>query len=275
MAVEIDITPRPVGAYRIVVWTVGPAVERKYPRIEALDANVVVAPRCGNEVRLLRANRTAHNSMAWVGRFPQRGLGVIGFDRSFAKLDASRWDQRLEWIAPVQISGAVPHQLLAVWPLKDKARVTFKTNPQAWQAIQMMRLYRSLFRRPTVVAGDFGNNPMFHINDPNWDMLELVALLEAAGLTSVYHSVTGLDHGDPREAPTRFLPDDRGSEGHHVDYCFVPDAWMPCLIDMQIGGREVWARSGRTEEHVPLVFDFDASAVHHTNRILRSKRQSG
>ena len=179
MAVEIDIESKAEGQYRIVVWTIGPSVERKYSKLVELGADVVVAARSGSEVRLLKANRNVHSSMAWVGRHVQRGLGVIGFDRSRVRLDAGKWDQRLEWIAPITVTGPIAYSMLAVWALNEKAQVSFKSKPPASQPHQMMRLYKSTLEKPTVVAGDFNNNPIFHRNDPNWDMLELIALLKA------------------------------------------------------------------------------------------------
>ncbi|MDW3177340.1 MAG: hypothetical protein R8J94_08150 [Acidimicrobiia bacterium] len=275
MVAEIDISPKPDGMYRIAVWTVGPSIERRYPRLQALEADVVVAARSGNEVRLLKANRTAHSSMAWVGRHAQRGLGVLGFEPTFAKLDGGVWDQRLEWIAPVSISGPVAHNLLAVWALNEKAQVKFKSNPQTSQPIQMMRLYQKTLKHPTVVAGDFNNNPVFHRNDPNWDMLELIALLEAQGLVSAYHAFTGLDHGDPREQPTRFRPDTIvETAAHHVDYCFIPTEWLPALRDVQLGSPEAWFPTVRAEEHVPLVVDFDQAMLTEIIASMRKKSRS-
>ncbi len=272
MASEIDITPKPDGAYRIAVWTVGPAIEKRYPKIEALEADIVVAARSGNEVRLLKAKRTSHSSMAWVGRHAQRGLGVLSFLPTFAKLDGGRWDQRLEWIAPVIVNGPIGHNLLAVWALNEKAQVKFKTSPPASQPIQMIRLYQRVLKSPTVVAGDFNNNPVFHRNEPNWDMLELIALLDAQGLVSAYHAFTGLEHGDPREQPTRFRPDPIvETAAHHVDYCFVPTEWLPALRDVQVGSPEVWFSSVRAEEHVPLVVDFDQAVLRDITNSMRKK----
>ena len=271
MAVEIDIASRPEGMYRFAVWTVGPSFERRYPKLEALDAHVVVTARAAHEVRLLKAKRTAHSSMAWIGRHVQRGLGVVGFTPSVVRLDGGRWDQRLEWIAPVVVSGPVSHNVLAVWALNDKAQVAFKSKPPASQPIQMMRLYQRLLRKPTVIAGDFNNNPIFHRNDPNWDMLEFIALLDAQGYVSAYHAFTGLEHGDPREQPTRFRPDPIVEiERHHVDYCFIPRTWLPALRNVQVGELDVWFRSVRSEEHVPVVVDFD---LHMLRDIIASDRR--
>ena len=48
MAVEIDIESKAEGQYRIVVWTIGPSVERKYSKLVELGADVVVAARSGS-----------------------------------------------------------------------------------------------------------------------------------------------------------------------------------------------------------------------------------
>ena len=258
MAPSIDIDPKPDGMYRLAVWTIGAAIEKRYGRLQALEADVVVTARSGNEVRLLKAGKTAHSSMAWVGRHVHRGLGVIGFDPSFVKLESGKWDQRLEWIAPMMISGPVSHRMLAVWALNERAQVKFKTNPPASQPIQMMRLYRKFLEEPLVIAGDFNNNPVFHRNDPNWDMLELIALLEAQGFVSAYHHFSGLEHGDPREQPTRFRPEVAGIlESHHTDYCFIPTDWLPALRNVQVGSPSAWFDHVRVEEHVPVAVDFD------------------
>ncbi len=269
-----DIASKPDGVFRIVVWSVGPVVERRYPALVDLDADVVIAPRIANEVRLLKAHLDEHHSMAWVGRHESRGLGVVGFGSTAAKLDGGRWDQRLEWIAPVVISGPVSFQILGVWALNDDAQVQFKSKPQASQPIQMMRLYESMLRDPCVIAGDFDNNPVFHRNDPNWDMLELVALLSTAGYVSAYHAFGELEHGDPRELPTRFRPNpehDGALETHHVDYCFVARSWLPALRNVQVGDPDAWFTSVQAEEHVPVVCDFDA---HVLDDIIASQRKN-
>lgn len=258
MSRRSDIDPKRPGEYRLVVWTVGASIEARYREIVALGADVVVTARSGNEVRLLKAGCADHSGMAWVGRHTHRGLGAMSFEPTFAKLNGGKWDQRLEWIAPVSINGPVSHELLAVWALNDKAQVKFKTKPQASQPIQMIRLYRKLLEGEVVIAGDFNNNPVFHRNDPNWDMLEFVALLEAQGFVSAYHKHSGLEHGDPREQPTRFRTDVGGAlERHHTDYCFVPTAWLPALRRVQVGAPEVWFETVQSEEHVPVVVDFD------------------
>ena len=178
-----------------------------------------------------------------------------------------------DWIAPIVVNGPVPHNLFAVWALNEKARVSFKSKQPASQPIQMLDLYGKLLTDMTVVAGDFNNNPVFHKNDPNWDMLEVIARLETVGLISAYHAYTGLDHGDPREQPTRFAPDRiLGEVSHHTDYCFIPADWFPALLNVQIGAREVWAGNVRSEQHVPLAFDFDTMLLRDLQIAKRKKR---
>jgi len=268
---EIDIAAKPDGVYRLVVWSVGPGIDRRYPQLQAMDPDVAVTARSADEVRLLKSDRTEHNSMAWIGRYPQRGLGVIGFGQMAVKLDSGRWDQRLEWIAPVSVAGLVTHRVLAVWAMNEEAQVKFKSKPPASQLIQMMRLHQATLRMPCVIAGDFNNNPIFHRNDPNWDMLELVALLGAEGFVSAYHSFNEIEHGDPREKPTRFTPEPiGGTVGHHVDYCFIAREWLPALRNVQVGEPEVWLKQQRAEEHLPVVCDFD---LHMLGEILTSQRK--
>jgi len=103
-------------------------------------------------------------------------------------------------------------------------------------------------------------------------VLELAALLGTAGYVSAYHEHGELEHGDPRELPTRFRPDgDGGIARHHVDYCFIPRSWLPALRNVQIGDPAVWAPSVQAEEHVPVVCDFDS---HLLNEVLAGQRKN-
>lgn len=257
-----DVPEKPLGTYRIVAWSVSAGLQRRYDRLVALDADVAVVPRAVHEPRLLRAEKSVHSSMAWIGRHTLGGLGVLGFGGSRVRLDGGRWDQRLEWIAPVNVDGPVGHHILAVWALHEKAQVSFRSKPPASQPVQMMRLYERLLTKPCLIAGDFDNNPVFHRNDPNWDMLGLVSLLDAAGYVSAYHVAANIEHGDPREPPTRLRKGDDGViSAHHVDYCFIPRTWVPALRNVQIGDRAMWISNLEGEDHVPLVCDFDQTML--------------
>ena len=184
-------------------------------------------------------------------------------------------------IGPTDRVGAKPGWLLARIAVFELVELVVRTHQPVGleQRDQLehvpIRIVAMKDRIVVEVAGDFNNNPIFHRNDPNWDMLELIALLKANGLVSAYHEFNELEHGDPREQPTRFRPDPiGGTDHHHVDYCFIPREWMPSLRRVQIGQPDNWFREVRAEEHVPVAFDFDSTELSEIVARQREKSAS-
>src|SRR5262249_56645012 len=107
---------------------------------------------------------------------------------------------------------------------------------------------------PAFVAGDSNNNifrdkPSYLINHSH-----TVALLERYGLVSAYHHARGEAQG-AETMPTLYWRD-RKEHGptYHIDYIFLPRAWVAGLREMSVGSFAAWCGSGLSD-HVPLVVD--------------------
>jgi endonuclease/exonuclease/phosphatase family metal-dependent hydrolase len=98
-----------------------------------------------------------------------------------------------------------------------------------------------------VVLGDFNANASFKGN--NWN--QLVELLDGLALVNAYHSqFEGKPFG--REGhPTHFH---RGKESapFHLDYCFVPKAWVPHITRVKVGTYAEWHK---ISDHAPVIVD--------------------
>ena len=81
-----------------------------------------------------------------------------------------------------------------------------------------------------------------------------VEVLDQYGLTSVYHHTTGESFGE-ESGPTSYWRN-RTKDGptYHIDYIFVPHAWLGKVCDMQVGAFEDWCGS-KLSDHVPMVVD--------------------
>jgi hypothetical protein len=93
---------------------------------------------------------------------------------------------------------------------------------------------------------------------------ETVSDLSNLGLSSAYHQLVGCSPG--AEPDPTLLQQRKLAAGFHIDYCFVPDAWLGAGSRATVGGPEQWLADS---DHMPLVLDLDlesraAVAAAHT-----------
>jgi exodeoxyribonuclease-3 len=71
-----------------------------------------------------------------------------------------------------------------------------------------------------------------------------------------YHHARGEAQGAETE-PTLYWRD-RLKDGptYHIDYIFLPRAWVADIREMRVGGFEEWCGAGLSD-HVPVVVDVD------------------
>ena len=113
---------------------------------------------------------------------------------------------------------------------------------------------RFLTERPSIVAGDFNNNVLWH--RPGWRINHgtVVAGLEKLGLISAYHGLRGEAQGGETQ-PTLYWRD-RKKDGptYHIDYVFLPSHWLASVTELAVGTYEDWCGSGLSD-HVPILVD--------------------
>jgi exodeoxyribonuclease III len=191
----------------------------------------------------------------WTGTHRDKGLAVLGFNGYRAAL-APGHRQTLRHIAPVRIEGrGTTFNLLAVWAQNFSGGIRRKHQPGP------LRLALSHYRAflsdgPAVVAGDFNNSVYW--DRPGWRVnhAAAVAILARYGLASAYHEHRGETQGG-ESMPTLYWRD-RLKDGptYHIDYVFLPQAWLPRLRRVEVGSFEDWC-GARLSDHVPVVVDVE------------------
>lgn len=132
--------------------------------------------------------------------------------------------------------------LIAVWTAATGIPGT--SYRQAHEGLAKHALW--IRERPTILIGDLNNNASFM--GSSWR--ELRVLLDPLALESAYHHHFGEDFG-AETRPTHFhhaKPD----APFHLDYCFVPRAWLPRIRNVQVG-----VLDPTVSDHVPLIVDLE------------------
>lgn len=229
---------------RLVAWNccAGP-LDTKLAAVSALQADIVVVSESPRFI-----DESPHRR--WFGNDPRRGVAVITSPR-FALAPIRLRTPLPRWVVPVRVRGPVSFLLLAVWA-KNEGKDRYVRG--VVRAIRLLR--RHLRAEPTVILGDLNSNSIWDDEHPaGWNHSALVALLDSLGLASAYHHWHGEAHGKERR-PTFFEYRHR-HRPYHLDYCFLPHAWLPRLGAVQLGSFTRWKR---WSDHLPLICDLDSRA---------------
>jgi endonuclease/exonuclease/phosphatase family metal-dependent hydrolase len=137
---------------------------------------------------------------------------------------------------------------------------TDRKYPYVKAVIRAVARYRDLIAaQPTVVMGDFNSNSIWDRKRPFKETHSgLVQQLSALGLVSAYHDFHGEPHGGETR-PTLYLLKQR-QRPYHIDYCFVPRAWLSSVQSVKVGAYEDWiALSDHTPVSVELKLPQEAA----------------
>ena len=225
----------------LVIWNCDQALHRKADQLLELAPDIAIVPTAARQARTLTPKTTSH---LWVGAEKNKGLGVYAFGGFEVELHAS-YDKRLQWVAPITVTGPRSFTLFAVWAQSDEAR-----SPVA----AALEVYAGLVDQPAlplVVAGDFNTCARWDKREKTSIHADTVRERESTGLVSAYHHARGVGQGEEPE-PTYWR--DRAPEGQrfHVDYCFLPKEWAAGDLSVSVGAYSPWI-DDRWSDHVPLV----------------------
>lgn len=238
------------------------ALHRKVDALLALEPDLAIISECA-EPQLLRAKSPTdwiERDPVWIGQNRHKGLGVFVFNGVNARL-SSCFDKNLRHIAPISIQApssiraTMSFNLLAVWAQNASGGITRKH--QLGPLRRALAKYRDMLSPgPAMIAGDWNSNAIW--DKPGWRINHMakVRILEELDIVSVYHNRMGERDGE-ETVPTLYWRD-RREDGptYHIDFAFVPRAWLPRITRFQIGSFADWCGNGLSD-HVPLVLDID------------------
>lgn len=169
------------------------------------------------------------------------------------------------------MSGPLPLQLVGVWAFNHRASRFHPQPPSTSQPQQAVEVYKDfLGEGPVVIAGDFNNNVVWDRGERRTNWVTTVRRYAELGLVSAYHEYFGEAQGEELR-PTLYWRTRRvDGPRYHIDYCFIPKAWLPALRSVHVGSHAEWVDAGLSD-HVPLVVDLDLGQLkdpHQSPRAL-------
>jgi hypothetical protein len=179
----------------------------------------------------------------WHGDNPHQGLCVKAFN-GYQVERFPRVSTTAKLFLPAFVRGPVDFNLLAVW-----AKPVNRPPRYVTPLLRGVRAYARFIRSgDTVLLGDLNTARFLSYGDSHMEFVQFLA--DEFGLVSAYHAYFGADHGFERH-PTYY---DRSKNGKpfHIDYCFIPQTWLPKLKSVTVGPRRGWAS---WSDHVPVIVD--------------------
>lgn len=197
---------------RLVTWNCKGAFHRKHQFVANLRPDVLVVPECEKPKEDQSwFDRASLGTSLWFGDSPRKGLAVFSFGGHQLSVHP-RYDASHKWIVPIVVSGPKSFLLFAVWTLpKGQYRGRY-VRP----LIEALETYEALTHDlPVVWVGDYNSN--FNFDEPTrrYKFMDYVHLLAERDINSVYHSITGAEHG--LEPDPTFWLYHRESRPYHID----------------------------------------------------------
>ena len=204
---------------RIVSWNCCQAFRKKWEYVAAMQPAVLVVAEAECPDRQPPALLKRYPSHAWVGDNASKGLLVLGDTEHRIEIP-DEYNPEHRYVLPVRVSGADECLLLAVWTQRDKG-VSYTQHLR-----NALVEYETLLDGNATVIGDFNANTIWdaeHRRDITHS--QNIAWLEAHGLRSVYHVLTGEAHGK-ESTPTHAFRW-KADNTFHIDFAFVSSGLEP------------------------------------------------
>lgn len=230
---------------RLTTWNcrVG-AFRKKAGRVASLMPDVLVVPEC-EDIRqeLLLDGATQPTTRLWFSSpVTTRGVGVFSYSGATIS-SAPVIGEPIDFFVPLlaRVNGRAL-QVVAVWTAETSSSKT--SYRQAHEGLD--RYAEWIAANDTVVMGDFNSNA----NGSGKLWADLAKRMGQLGLMSVYHQFFNEDFGAEKR-PTHFFKGKQASP-FHVDYVFVPAAWISRVENVEVGTYESWSKQS---DHVPVTVD--------------------
>jgi exonuclease III len=209
--------------------------EKKGALLEQFGADIIVLQECAKPL-------AESESLLWFGDNPRQGI-LIAASSPYTLHALPTEPDIPKFVIPIEVRGPESFTLFAVW---SKGRQKYR---YVMGVVRAMEAYRELVEAgPAIVIGDLNSNAIFDKYHPkSLNHSALIRLLDSFGLVSGYHEFFGEAQG-AESRPTCYLLWKK-ERPYHIDYCFLPKAWMARVQEISVGDYDSWKQFS---DHRPL-----------------------
>ena len=209
------------------------------PHLNDIAPDLVAVQECARPANRQRGRQ------AWFGDNPNQGL-LVGVTNGLRLRAARKKGIDSKFFLPIQVEGALAFNVLAIWAKPGPHSPIYAST-----VLDGLAAYRRFIKSgPTVFLGDLNTATIPSARGRDWHMEIVKRLRDEFGLVSAYHAYHNIEHG--YEAHYTYFDRTKKGKPYHVDYCFVPEAWLPRLKRVAVGNYEEW---GRVSDHTPVVVE--------------------
>ncbi len=238
---------------RLVTWNCQGAFRRKAAAIAPFRPDVAVIQECEPLEKLsFPSGAILPTAQLWFGdqgsKASHKGVGVFSYTGARLAFSA-RHDDSLRHCAPIRVHlpNQIRFNLIAVWAMPH----TQRRLSYIGQVYQALTSYRRFMRaRDCVWIGDFNSNTRWDRPTRVNNHSNVVAHLAQAQIVSAYHAHFQEAHG--AETQNTFYLQRNLKKAYHIDYCFVPQTWLPRLKSFTVGSYDSWIK---LSDHTPLFLE--------------------
>ncbi len=230
---------KPEQFLRLATWNCCRGSGTKVQYLRSLRPDVMAIQECA------QPDDEPASRYAWAGPKKSHGLLLAANQQSTITAVPSDGLGSEVYVA-AQVGGPIDFRVLAVWvkPLGKRWRTYERSLENA------LDYYGDwLSKGPAVVMGDFNADARLkNGSEAEW----ATRLSRDFGLVSAYHA---FHHVLPRkETRQTFYQYRHANRAYdcHIDMCFVPEAWLRRIVNVNVGSYEQWSR---LSDHCPLVVD--------------------
>ncbi|PFJ23895.1 hypothetical protein COI92_27195 [Bacillus anthracis] len=235
---------------KIVAWNAGMAFRKKIDKILPLKADILVISECEKSEKWGQIDKEKGiNDFLWKGDNPNKGIGIITFDKRYKIEIHPDYDKSFRYIVPIKVSADKQDFIMfAVWSQKGEKRY----DSYIGQIYLALEKYASLLKEPCIIVGDWNSNKLFdHVNRVKTHS-EVVEFLEGFGIKSAYHHFSKEEHGEELKATHYFRKEK--ARPFHIDFLFASKILLDQLKSFHIGSREDWIEFS---DHMPISAEFN------------------
>ncbi|EMY4797602.1 endonuclease/exonuclease/phosphatase family protein [Bacillus cereus group sp. BceL296] len=235
---------------KIVAWNADRAFRKKIDKILPLKADILIISECEQPEKWGQIDKERGiYKFLWEGDNPNKGIGIITFDKRYKIEIHPDYDKSFRYIVPTKVSADNQEFIMfAVWSQKGEKRY----DSYIGQIYLALEKYASLLKEPCIIVGDWNSNKLFdHIKRVKTHS-EVVEFLEGFGIKSAYHHLSKKEHGEELKATHYFRKEK--ARPFHIDFLFASKLLLDQLKSFHIGSREDWIEFS---DHMPIIAEFN------------------